>query len=390
MSSRNWSTYSRLLLISILLACWCGAASWAIADDTPKRPPSKSYRDVDYSMTPEEARNVWVMESVTSLWFLAIGCCVGSFLNVVVYREPRRLAIGLPRSRCPKCQNAIQPRDNIPIIGWLRLRGRCRTCQLPISPRYPLIESAIGAMFVALLHRELLSGGGNLPVRDINTYTGVVWVLWYTKWDLLGIYLFHLLLLVVLWGAALIEHDGFAWPKRLFRFAAGLGLVGLVFWPHLHVIPVWLPPPDWIDGSRLSSSWRMGYGDPLGVGWSGPLTGLIGAAASGGTMWMLTSLDRRTIAIVAGLDEQNAFTPRGINHRLQLTLSASLAGLFLGWQTGFTLAVIGVVLLAVIGRFDSGIRRHSVTLFAGLTTVAIFLWRPAVMSVTSYFPVLNR
>ena len=390
MSPRSWSTCMPLLRIAIFLAVWWGAASWAIADGTSKRPMSKSYRDIDYSMTPEEARNVRVMETVTSLWFLAIGCCVGSFLNVVVYREPRGLAVGLPRSRCPKCQNAISPRDNIPIIGWLRLRGRCRTCQLPISPRYPLIEAAIGLLFVALLHRELLSGGGNLPVRDINTYKGVVWVLWYTKWDLLGIYLFHLMLLVVLWGAALIEHDGFAWPKRLFRFALGLGLVMLAIWPHLLVIPAWLPQPDWIKGSRLSSSWRMGYGDPIGVGWSGPFTGLIGAAASGGIMWMLTSLDRRTIAIVAGLDEQNAIPPRGVDHRLQLTLSAALTGLFLGWQTGFTLAVIGVVLLAVIGRFESGVRRHSVTLFAGLTTVAIFLWRPAVMSVTTYFPVLNR
>ena len=379
-----------LLRIAIFLAVWWGAASWAIADGTSKRPMSKSYRDIDYSMTPEEARNVRVMETVTSLWFLAIGCCVGSFLNVVVYREPRGLAVGLPRSRCPKCQNAISPRDNIPIIGWLRLRGRCRTCQLPISPRYPLIEAAIGLLFVALLHRELLSGGGNLPVRDINTYTGVVWVLWYTKWDLLGIYLFHLQLLVVLWGAALIEHDGFAWPKRLFRFAVGLGLVGLAIWPHLHVIPVWFPRPDWINGSRLSSSWRMGYGDSLGVGWLGPLTGLVGAAASGGAMWVLSRLGGMLVAIATGHNEQNAITPPAVDPHLQLTLSATLTGLYLGWQTGVALAVIGVVLLALFGRFEPGLRRHSVTLFAGLTTVAIFLWRPAVMSVTSHFPVLNR
>ena len=390
MSPRSWSACMHLLRIAIVLAVWWGAASCAIADGTTKRPLPRGYRDVDYSMTPKEARNVWVMETVTSLWFLAIGCCVGSFLNVVVYREPRGLAVGLPRSRCPKCQNAIQPRDNIPIIGWLRLWGRCRTCQLPISPRYPLIEAAIGAMFVALLHRELLSGGGNLPVRNINTYKGVVWVLWYTKWDLLGIYLFHLLLLVVLWGAALIEHDGFAWPRRMFRFAVWFGLVGLAFWPELHVIPVWLPRPDWINGSRLSSSWRMGYGDPLGVGWSGPLTGLIGAAVSAATMWVLSSLGGKPLAIATGHHQQIVITPPVVDFRLQLTLSATLTGLFLGWQTGMVLAVIGVMLLAVFGRFESGVRRHSVALFAGLTTVAIFLWRPAVMSVTSYFPVLNR
>ena len=116
--------------VCITLALWVcmggHIASLAAQEQKGPQPRSSTYRDIDYSMTPEEQRTVLTLGVVTSLWFLAIGCCVGSFINVVVYRVPLGLPVGLPRSRCPKCQNAIEPRDNIPIIGWLRLRGRCR------------------------------------------------------------------------------------------------------------------------------------------------------------------------------------------------------------------------------------------------------------------------
>ncbi len=70
------------------------------------------------------------------------GALVGSFLNVVAFRLPRRESVVKPRSRCPSCGVPVRPYDNIPIVSWLLLRGRCRSCSEPISPRYPLVEGA--------------------------------------------------------------------------------------------------------------------------------------------------------------------------------------------------------------------------------------------------------
>ena len=79
-----------------------------------------------------------------------VGLAIGSFLNVVLYRVPRGESVVRPRSRCPRCQTQIAERDNIPVVSWLLLRGRCRTCKEPISARYPLIELAMGAVFAAV------------------------------------------------------------------------------------------------------------------------------------------------------------------------------------------------------------------------------------------------
>lgn len=75
------------------------------------------------------------------------GLLIGSFLNVVVWRVPRGESIVSPPSHCPRCGTPIAPRDNIPVVSWLLLRGRCRHCREPISARYPLVEAFTGALF---------------------------------------------------------------------------------------------------------------------------------------------------------------------------------------------------------------------------------------------------
>ncbi len=77
------------------------------------------------------------------------GAIVGSFLNVVAYRLPRKESLLHPGSRCPRCETPIKPYDNVPILGWLWLRGRCRACGAPISWRYPAVE-AVSALLCAL------------------------------------------------------------------------------------------------------------------------------------------------------------------------------------------------------------------------------------------------
>jgi len=74
------------------------------------------------------------------------GAIVGSFLNVVAYRLPRKESLLHPPSRCPECGTPIKPYDNVPVLGWLWLRGKCRACGAKISPRYPIIEALTGLL----------------------------------------------------------------------------------------------------------------------------------------------------------------------------------------------------------------------------------------------------
>jgi leader peptidase (prepilin peptidase)/N-methyltransferase len=80
-----------------------------------------------------------------------LGAVVGSFLNVVVYRLPRHESLVVPASRCPGCGTPIKPHDNIPVIGWLLLRGRCRACGESISARYPIVEAVTAVLAVSVV-----------------------------------------------------------------------------------------------------------------------------------------------------------------------------------------------------------------------------------------------
>jgi len=82
-----------------------------------------------------------------------VGLAVGSFLNVVVRRVPAGISVVAPPSACPRCGHGIRPRDNVPVVSWLLLRGRCRDCRTAIPKRYPLVEAATAALFVLVVLR---------------------------------------------------------------------------------------------------------------------------------------------------------------------------------------------------------------------------------------------
>lgn len=88
------------------------------------------------------------------------GAIFGSFLNVVVYRLPRRESLVRPASRCPSCATPIKPYDNIPLLSWMLLRGRCRNCSAPIPRRYPLVEALTALLCVA----AVLAGGSTAAI----------------------------------------------------------------------------------------------------------------------------------------------------------------------------------------------------------------------------------
>lgn len=90
------------------------------------------------------------MEVILVIFLFALAACVGSFLNVVIWRMPRGESIVFPGSHCPACGRGIHWYDNIPLVSWLVLRGRCRACKAPISPRYLVVEAATALMVTGL------------------------------------------------------------------------------------------------------------------------------------------------------------------------------------------------------------------------------------------------
>lgn len=264
------------------------------------------------------------MSAFSALFFFCVGLSVGSFLNVVIYRFPRGLSLIHPPSACPACGTRIESRDNLPLLGWLRLRGKCRTCQGAISARYPLVELAVGLIALALLYIELLSGGTNLPRRSPYGYAGFVWILWYTKWDLIGIYLFHCTLLVTLLALALMDVDGqpARWhPLRrsLALLVALPALLALVAVPGLQPVPFLDPMPEWI--SKLS--WMFPWRDP----WSG-WEWKVGASAQGGIGGLLGW----GTGVLAGTALAAVFRRSRPDGLQTVSVMLGLVGLFLGWQ----------------------------------------------------------
>ena len=120
-----------------------------------------------------------------------LGLIIGSFLNVVIHRVPAGISIVRPPSRCPSCDTAISPRDNIPVVGWLVLRGHCRNCGAKISARYPLVEALTGVLFAITAWRHaddaglpamlvLIAGLIALSAIDLDTFTLPRKIIWTT------------------------------------------------------------------------------------------------------------------------------------------------------------------------------------------------------------------
>ena len=119
-----------------------------------------------------------IYDTIVQIIVFWLGAAIGSFLNVVVYRVPAGLSILWPPSRCPKCFHQLGMGENIPILGWLLLRGKCRHCRTPISPRYPLIEAITAITFVLIYNRYGLS------IQTIGYSLLMCWLLALTLIDL--------------------------------------------------------------------------------------------------------------------------------------------------------------------------------------------------------------
>ena len=307
-------------------------------------------------MTPEEP--VYVVA------VLLLGAIVGSFLNVVIYRLPAGMSLGKPKSRCPRCETPLSAKDNIPVLGWLLLKGRCRYCSLPVAARYPVIEALCGGIFLLLMFGELLTGASNLPLRHPDHFAANprFWLIWFAKPDLLAVYLFHCCLLLIVLAAAMIGYDGHRPAAKLRWFGIVTGLTVGTFWMSLRPVPAFPYPP-----ALLEMNWMFVPNRHLiGISATGLLDGIAGVC--GGIFvgclaaWLLKS--GTAPAPASGPAIRDGFI---------------FVGTFLGWQAVGMLGVLAFPLLLLLKTTAklSGRRllKYASPAFFGLCAVFILTWQ---------------
>lgn len=198
-------------------------------------------------MPPATVYSANFAAALTVLWLLGLGAIVGSFINVVVFRTPRGQSLVWPGSRCPRCAHPIRWYDNLPVLSWLVLGGRCRDCQGPISARYPAVEALCAAMFLGLGLLELGPEGFSRLLFALNAATsgaGPEGLLPQTAPAsehvfLVGLRLAcHLLLLCTLLAHLLICWDGQRTSGLFFLPATAVGLLA-GSWPGVRLVQPW-------------------------------------------------------------------------------------------------------------------------------------------------------
>jgi leader peptidase (prepilin peptidase)/N-methyltransferase len=221
---------------------------------------------------------IQAMHAVAGLWVFALGTVVGSFANVCIYRIPWEKSVLWPGSHCPKCLSPILARDNVPVLGWIMLRGACRRCGLPIAARYPLIEMLMGALFVATYLVDVASD----PFGALNT----------ADFARLG---YHLALVSLLVIATFIDYDLFVIPDAV-------TVPGMAFALVVGALAPWIRP------------------EPAGA------DTMIGGLASGLIGWLVGGLLVWAVRLAAGVVFRREAMGFG-----DVTLLATI-GAFLGWQ----------------------------------------------------------
>jgi leader peptidase (prepilin peptidase)/N-methyltransferase len=243
-------------------------------------------------------------------YLFLLGATIGSFLNVCVYRLPKHetlldqiRGIWSPPSHCPRCKRRILLRDNLPVIGWLRLAGRCRFCRTRISPRYPLIEAANGLLFVGLFLCEVPTGPYARvedsclfsplgPHGDPQTWLFSPAMVCFWRW------LYHMVLVESLVVASLIDIDQRIIPDGATLPAMTIGVLGSLV-GCLYIVPVWFQDASLlrtlvdVTGSRFGFLWE-GPPAPQWIAthphWHGLAVSLAGLVVGGGSVWIVRIL----------------------------------------------------------------------------------------------------
>ncbi len=281
------------------------------------------------------------MRVFLAVWLFAVGGCIGSFLNVVVLRMPAGISIARSGSRCPICLHPIRWFDNIPIFSWLALRGRCRDCGTPISIRYPLVELLVACIFLVLGLASGLGSGANLPLPiDAPHYFR------FPAIEAWSVYAFHIVAIVTITGAALIERDRHEVPRRLFLPAILIGFLAPIGFPLLHPVGAFANMPN--------LHWTRGLADAS--------CGLLAGILLGAATWPATS--------------RQPWRPGGDRTAI---LACVTVGLCVGWQaSSAVIAIASLTFLfgSTIGGLNTRVTRGSWCSYLAPSLLAyIILWR---------------
>ncbi|MBN2449928.1 MAG: prepilin peptidase [Lentisphaeria bacterium] len=242
-----------------------------------------------------------------------LGLVVGSFLNVVVWRLPRGESLLHPGSHCPKCGHAIRPWENVPVLSWLCLRGRCSRCGLPISVRYPLLEAATGILFLAVWWRLWQSA---MPLS-------AVWGLLY--------------LAAALLAASLIDIEHFLIPDRITFCGMGVAATLAMLFPESHL---GAGLTGHAGSDQVVTGWALGVLRRQGPEWlilprsAALLDVLLGVGMGFGMLWALREASRRLwgrLRVTPETPVRAVFSAEGIRTE-DGTLDAAWEDLL--WQRG--------------------------------------------------------
>ena len=201
------------------------------------------------------------------MFIFAFGCCIGSFLNVVIYRLPRDKSLVSPPSACPACGKRIRPYDNIPLISWLLLGRKCRCCKAPISVRYFVVELLTGLVFVGIFYlyfRTDLRAG-------TSPFLGGGWL----------IYLLHIILLAAFIAASAIDLELWVIPLPICWFVTLAGLIGSMLGSYIidpadiHRYCLLPSTSDIFFKESTIASLAVGAATGLAISWTLLATGLI-------------------------------------------------------------------------------------------------------------------
>ena len=258
-------------------------------------------------LTAFESLRIRSAEFAVFAFFTFFGACIGSFLNVVASSVPKGESIALRSSACPQCGTSIRRIDNIPIFSYLNLGGKCRDCDASIPIRYLIVELIAAGIVAALFLFELITGAANVPEFTHYHYAGILWIILYTKWEVMGIFLYHVALMNCLLTLALIERD----RQRCPRWFSLLLVVAFAALP----IAISLLQPVAFD-----SQIPIEISQQLPAWLSRLLTCLIGGGVG--------------YALGAGFQRMKLIRKSGL-----LPLAMTLVGIALGWQATLTIGV---------------------------------------------------
>jgi leader peptidase (prepilin peptidase) / N-methyltransferase len=306
-------TISLLTLAALAVAYIVGMATWQSAAD----------RSVHYSdlLVPR------TLDVLITFWLFYIGASIGSFLNVVAWRMPRGKSIN-GRSHCPRCDTRLSWRDNWPVLGWIVLGGRCRVCRLPISPRYPIVEAAVGACVLLIAMRGINSDATHLPFW--TKVFGRSTALWVPQLSLhsLGVITYHVTAIAAVWALALVRCDSVRIPRVLAGWCLALVIFPMLVIPYLAVVPWTVTAP---------SAWRAD-GDHLNA-----VLRVLSAVAMAG---LLARMMSRYLSPTA--DPKLNPLGEGTARLIDLTLILALAAVVVGWQAALPVTVVAIVIGAMM------------------------------------------